>query len=409
MKRVAASDYYEVRKMGTVPSTAFHSLSDLYLPLVGPFAVSVYQCLIHDSSINEPNKVHPHGNLFSKLQMTAGQFEAAMRPLEAVGLVRTFSETTSSASYFIYCVYPPLLPEEFLSDVLFRGMLISYIGEEDVKKLDEQYSVGKIPTDLQECSETFLEFFHPDTYSSNNFRKPAAKAQKAMVNTGFDDNVFNDEFKKFGFNPAFVTQENRVIIAKLGALYDLSSETLAKIAVDSFQVNKLDMASFEKRCIYAIQFPAMTKNRERKSRETLETRRVKHIKMMDSTSPVRFLSYLQGGYRPSDSDIKMIRRLSIDIGLPDPCINALLSYVSEKEGGTLNSAYCEKVAASLVRAGCQTSRDVMDYFERGKKTSSFGKQSKAPNKFVPPKVSEDEEDAESLDSIMAKLKAQEEK
>ena len=399
MKRVAASDYYEVRKMGTVPSTAFHSLSDLYLPLVGPFAVSVYQCLVHDPSIDCPNAVYPHGNLFAKLQMTSGQFESAMKPLEAVGLIKTFVKESENGSYFIYCLYAPLMPEEFLSDILFRGMLVSYIGEKEVKALEKKYATPSLPTNMGECSESFVDYFHPD-FDSGAFNKTKSRKGKAAVKMDFDRNEFVARLAELGIASHRLSGEDFDRIAKLGTLYDLSSGTLAEMAYDCYKDGRLRLGDLEARCAESLKFPFLKRGKGRKSGVDSSSQLAQKIRMMDEMAPARFLSYLQNGHRPAKGDLDLIKSLSVDIGLPDPCINALLDYVSSTNEGRLVPSYCEKIASSMVREGCQSARDAMDHLLRSRKKK---KNEYIPEEPVAPKAEEKEEDGESLESLLAQL------
>ncbi len=402
MKRVAASDYYEVRKMGTVPSTAFHSLSDLYLPLVGPFAVSVYQCLVHDPSIESPNAVYPHGNLFAKLQMTSGQFESAMKPLEAVGLIKTFVKESENGSYFVYCLYAPLMPEEFLSDILFRGMLVSYIGEKEVKALEKKYATPSLPTNMEECSESFVDYFHPD-FNSGAFSKTEPKRRHAAVKTDFDKNAFLKRLAELGITNHQLVTEDFQRIEKLGTLYDLSSETIAEFAFDSYQNGRLNMANLESRCSEALRFQYLRRGSGRKSGVNSSSKLAQKIRLLDEISPSRWLTILQDGHKAEKGDLLLLDTLSHEYGLPDPCINVLIEYASYTSNGRLVPSYCEKIAASMVREGCETARDAMDFLKRTKKRNSqaFFEE---PEKRIDKKNNEGSEE-EVSDEEMKKLLA----
>lgn len=405
MRSVSASDYYEVRKMGSVPTSSLSCLNDLYLPLVGPLGIAAYLSLLNDPSVKNANSVYEHGALLARLQMTSGQFEAAMKPLEAVGLVKTFYQQNEGGAYFVYCLYAPMLPEEFLSDVLFHGMLLTYIGEKETKALEEKYKVPALPKGLEECSESFVEFFHPD-FSSSAFASKGPKKNRRSLNTGFDRNEFDATLGELGITVKRISAEEYDRIGKLGALYDLSSATLGQIAFDCYEGGRLNMTRFEGRCRDSLSFPYLKAGKGEKSRVNSSSALAQKIRMMDEMAPARFLSYLQGGHKPARGDLELIKELSLEIGLPSPCINALLDYVSMTHNGALVPTYCEKVAASMVREGCASSRDAMDYLTRNhkKKQTRFEEKPTFPKKEAPIETKEEEKgEEESLENLLAQL------
>ena len=410
MKPVSASDYYEVRKMGSISSAALASLTDLYLPIIGPLSLSSYQCLIADPTIGKKHSLASHGDILAKLRMTSGQFEAALKPLEAVGLVKTFAKASEDGTYFVYCVYPPLPPEEFLSDILFHGILVNYIGEPAVKELEKKYPMGVEPEDMEECSESFVDFFHPD-FSSALFRGDVQQ-KKRGVNTGFDRNEFKSRLREFGIAVHNLGEDDLERIGKLGALYDLSSSTLAEIAYDCYRDGRLDTKAFELRCRDSLEFSHLRKQGEdRKSRVSGDSKKADLVRMMDNMAPAQYLAYLQNGHKPASADLNLIRNLSVDIGLPNPCINALLSYCVQVHEGRLIPAYVEKLGAALVREGCASSRDAMDYLfrSRKKKTDALKQENNdmgnmfSENKPSTQPLKKEEKQEESLEDLLAQL------
>ena len=75
--------------------------------------------------------------------------------------------------------------------------------------------------------------------------------------------------------------------------------------------------------------------------------------------PASWLAVLQNGHKPADSDLKILESLSLNLGLPNPVINALVDFVLQKNDNILSKAYIEKIGAALAREGVKTSLDAM--------------------------------------------------
>jgi replication initiation and membrane attachment protein DnaB len=98
------------------------------------------------------------------------------------------------------------------------------------------------------------------------------------------------------------------------------------------------------------------------------TRRLaRTIRAMDSLTPVEFLSKLQKGNKPAPSDLAAFGGTHRRDGAIRPLCNALVFYVITTKDGQLPNKYAEKIAASLMRKGIETSLDAMNYFSAGKK------------------------------------------
>jgi replication initiation and membrane attachment protein DnaB len=118
------------------------------------------------------------------------------------------------------------------------------------------------------------------------------------------------------------------------------------------------------------------------------------VRAMDSLSAVDFLSKLQKGGKPASSDLKLINTLVGEMGLPENVCNALVFYVLQIKENVLNASYVEKLAGSLVREGCLTAIDALNYL--GKTGSSLKKRGKKEEnkKTIVPKKEKKEEPVE---------------
>ena len=98
MKRVLPTDFYSSSRITLFSYIDIRMLVDLYLPLIGSNALSVFLRLQQDES-SKDNEIFHHQRLFDALRLTAGEFEAAIRVLEAVGLVKTYVSPGEGVAY----------------------------------------------------------------------------------------------------------------------------------------------------------------------------------------------------------------------------------------------------------------------------------------------------------------------
>lgn len=413
MKNLGAKDFFEVRKEGGFSSSSLLGMGDLYLPLIGTDAFGAYFALL-----GEDGGTKVHEPLLAKLQLSPGEFYKAMLPLEAVGLVKTFYREDGRIHYFIYSLCSPLEPSSFLGDVLFRGVLATYLGEEEVVRLEKKFGLGEKSEakGFAEVSESFPAFFSP------NLTDPLFKANRkkgtksAGAKTSFDYREFQEAFTSLGGRMEALSEEEISRIDRLSALYCLDSGLIAQFAFDSFKGylekgKRVDFSALEKSCRDSLSFPYLHQQKGCKSRISSDSVDANLLRAMDSLTPVQFLSYLQKGHKPAASDLKLLAHLASDLGLSDPSINALLWFTLQKNGNELPYGYADKVGAALVREDCRTSRDAWEYLwnrRKEKKAAASFSPSRGKPSFVAPKeeASEDKPPQvsdEEVDAALAEL------
>ena len=385
MKRLGASDLFEVRKGGTFSSSSLLAMGELYLPLVGPSAFALYFALL-----GEGKKTSSHERLFQKVQLSPGDFYKAMLPLEAVGLVRTFYREEGAIHYFIYLLCPPLEPSSFLQDILFRGTLVKCLGEEAVKALEKKYLVEgeKGAEGFEEVSESFPSYFSPDLNDPVFGANSGVKSGKRKIDLGFDYREFASSFEGRGPKASTLAEGEIEKIARLSALYCLPSSTIGEFAADAYRGyegkgKRIDFPSLEKACRDSLPFPYLHQEASSKSQISSDSIDANLLKAMDSLPPTKFLSYLQKGHKPASSDLKILNHLANDLGLADPAINVLLWFTLQRNDNELPYGYCDKVGASLIRQGCSNSRDAWEYLtskkKKERKEPSFGTGKRKPS------------------------------
>ncbi len=366
MKPVSNHDYYQCKRCYGASGMDLASLTDFYLPLIGTDAYGVFLALIR-----EGDSTYLHESLFRLLGLTPGEFENALNALEAVGLVRTFVKNEGAQTLFVYCLYAPLHAAEFNGDIMLSGTLKGKLGEETYERLLARHNGDEAVTDMEEVSASFPSYF-TKTFDAKYYLGAGKNSRidgKATVKTGFDRVAFLEKLSELGLRKNALSEEEILIIEKIATLYSLNESTIAEIVFPTLKVNapvgkKVDRELVAKMAAQAMPFGYLKEEPGESSHVDSDTILAQKVKMMDSMPPARWLSVLQKGHKPASSDLKLVEHLLIDIGLPAPCVNALLEYVLVKNDNVLSAAYCEKIAAAMVREGCKSARDAMDYLMR---------------------------------------------
>lgn len=407
MKDLSPSDLFEIRPQSLFSSRDSDYLYDFYAPMIGLKAVSLFFALLHEA----PGETISHEAFLSKNQSSIGEMVASLSALEAVGLVASYEKKGDKFAYFIYCLYAPKTPKEFFDNVLFIGTLRKYLDNDKINALAKKYALLPPPSDFEGVSMSFRDYFSPD-YSDPTYQAPSPTSggrKTGAIQTGFDKNAFLKAIlaKDPRFSLDSFSSEEMVKIARLAALYSYTEEAMASFVYPHYRYSasvgsRIDFAAVNAECVDSLRFTYLHPTPALSSEVHDDSALARVIRMMDSSSPVEFLSKLQKGNKPAPSDLQLLEELTVDMGLSAPVCNALVFYVISTKDGQLPNKYAEKIAASLIRKGILTSLDAMNYFSAGK--TSFGKKAafaSAPSKPV-------EEAAKPLDEepvVLAKDEA----
>ncbi len=373
MKEFSPSDVFECRPQSLFSSRDRDYLLDFYAPLIGIKALSFYFALANEA----PGEALSFESFLKKNQASIGELQTALVALEAVGLVASFRKQGEKFTYFVLALYAPKTPKEFFDNVLFIGTLRKYLDNDKINALSRKYALLPLPNDFENVSEGFREYFAPD-FSDPVFQEntPNVGGRKTgAIQTGFDKNAFLRALiaEDPRFNANSLSEEELVKLARLSALYSYDEETMASFVAPHYlfaqeKGSRVDFFAVEKEAKESLRFTYLHPTPAKKSEVHDDGALARTIRAMDSLSPVEFLSKLQKGNKPASSDLALLEELTVEMGLSAPLCNALVFYVITTKDGQLPNKYAEKIAASLMRKGIETSLDAMNYFSLGKKS-----------------------------------------
>jgi len=377
-----SNDVFTVRVSTLIADYDRETITNLYQPLIGYASIALYFSLWSEASKNQ-NQAFNHETLLAKMQISVGEFLKARKRLEAVGLLKTYSENNMGLKSYHYELFAPKSPDEFFNDTLLYGLLINYLGEEDAKKLNHYYSVKSSPKG-EDISASFKEVFHPD-FESKAFIKalnnnPGIGRNRAKMKLDFNLETFFNSLNEVSqiSSDAFSKTELKEIM-RLASLNGVDEANAASVVADSFiptnaKGKRVDFEKVTKVFQEETNYSYLSSFNVNKNSSSSKVNYVssngmlaQKVNMMESVTPVEYLTILQGGISPASADLNVIDNLSKKFKLPNSVINVIIEYSLMKNNNILSKNYTEKIAASLVRSGITTALDAMNYLRQTSK------------------------------------------
>lgn len=391
MEYLSEKDYYEIRLAALISNEDEDVVLRLYQPLVGALGAALYLNLLSEKKAEEEGYVASIGDLMVRMQVSQGMLLEAKRSLEAVGLVKSYLKESPEGRYFIFELYAPKTPAAFFADVLFRGLLIQYVGEKKARRLANAYELAEaIPAEYREDSASFVDVYNPD-YNDRSFASDVGGDllghRSGRVKTVFDYARFYEALKEVSqIDPKALGEKDMKELARLATLFGLEEAALARIVAAEYEPEEkrhLDYGALAEACKDALGFPRYPRRPGARSKLASKSELASKVRLMDEISPAKFLSILQNNTKPAGKDLDIINRLSENYGFSSGVINVIVDYVLYKSDNMLSYSFCESVAAQLAREGVKTTVDAMNYLNRLAKKRARRERKEAPAPAAP--------------------------
>ncbi len=421
MKVLSSKDYLEVTANSLIADYDRDILTNLYQPIFGYTALSVYFSLWSEMNNQKVTSISTHEQFLARMQMPTGVFVDARKSLEACGLLRTYVEAAGEVNVYTYELYAPKTPKLFFDNALLYGMLIKCIGENEAKRLKSIYKIDNENEFGEEISAHFHEVFHPE------FDDPAfmIAAKSASDSIGRNSSKIKGEFSYETFfnslneisqikEDAF-TKKDMKELERIATLYGVdemvAANTVASIYNPTVSKGKrIDFVKLTKLFQDETNFAYLsTKNYSGvKNLVSGKTDLAYKINMMETKSPKDYLSILQNGTKPAGADLRLIDDLSKNFNLNNSVINVIVDFILSTNNNILSRALSEKIAASIAREGIETAVDAMNYLKKVSKPKGQRKQTsniKVENDAVEEKQPENkkEKDEPSWEQLLDEL------
>lgn len=403
---LSKDDYYEVYLKSLISDVDRETLTMLYQPIIGANAVSLYLSLYIEFKKNK-NRINDsyqtHDDLVATMGLNISEIQSARRKLEAIGLMQTYYKEENKTSFYLYLLFAPKTPKEFFDDILFKGLLISKIGEKRVQSLMRKYKEKEFSLEgYSDITDGFKNVFNPN-FDSNAFKDDSSISgfdRKAIdVSKGFDVSLFLRTIENsYGIIPNSIGLNDIKKISEIALLYGISEITFADLFSQSIKNNTIDYKQITELAIKEKDFNII-RNDKMSIPNDSSSKLGKKIQMMSTLSSYDYLKIKQNTGKVSDSDANLIMELSTDFGLNYSVINCLLDYCIERTG-KLSKAYVTKIASSIRRENITSTLECMDYLKKSNRKAT----KKSGNTIETEKSKNTEEISDSqLDELLSGL------
>ncbi len=349
---------------------------DLYQPIIGPLAVSLYFTFISDlDKYDNRSDVLSHHHLMIMLKSGLDVIKKACSSLEGVGLIKTFVKLNDNQNNYIYEIYSPISPNEFLNHPVLNIVLYNNIGDTEYKKLCNHYK--KIQIDMKEYEDISSTLSSTYISISNNIRNDSIKSREEIgINVGevidFDtliSSIPNNIISDKAFN-----KRTRELINNLAFVYDIDNLRMIDMVRMSIETN--GMINKEKLISNVRKYYDFNNNGNLptliyrtqpdylKQKYSDTSNRGKMLYVFENTSPYDFLMGKNKGIKPTSRDLKLLEYLAVELKMKPAVINVLIDYVLRINDNKLNRNYVEAIAGGWIRSNIDTASKAMERAEK---------------------------------------------
>ena len=363
----------------------------LYQPIIGINATSLFLSLwsyLDKLELMSVDMTHHH--LMTNMRLKLSDIVEAREKLEAIGLIKTYLRKDNINNY-IYELYSPLTPYEFLNNPILSVSLYNNVGKVEYEKIKEYFRIPKINLkEYEDISCNFNDVF--ESTNSSSFLSMVEDLKRTNVNklsivSKIDiDNMVSlipDEM----FNIRSLTKTTKDLIYQLSFIYNLDDEQMSEMIRNSLNEKRtIDKTLLRSNCRKYYQFensgklPSLIyRNQPEYLRKPIgdTSKRAKMIYQFETTSPYDYLLSKHGGNSLTKNETAILEYLVIDMGLKPGVVNVLLDYVLKINNNKLIKNFISVIAEQWSRSKIETVEDAMEFAEKEyKKTKNLKKTTK---------------------------------
>lgn len=377
-KTILPADTYTVVNRTILTDYERKTIINLYEPIIGPNATSLYFILWQDLERSETaDQKFNHHHLMSILKLGLEPVTNARRALESVGLVRSFYKSGEVNDYF-YEIYSPLTPNEFFNHPIFSVVLYNNIGSVEYNNLVSFYKKQvSVPKDYEEITTSIDVNFKSISAQNLSVEPDVEKTESPGIRISddyIDFNLLMSSLPKGLISEKALNKRTRNLINSLSFVYDLDTLKmceLLRLVVNENGVIDKDTLRLNARKYYQFNnsgsLPTLiyrTQPEHLKSPTGDMSNRGKMLYIFENTSPYDFLRSKYHGTEPTARDLNLLEYLAVDLELKPSVINVLIDYVLKSNDNKLTKGYVETIAGQWKRLRIETADSAMRIAER---------------------------------------------
>ncbi|WP_058307135.1 replication initiation and membrane attachment family protein [Gracilibacillus massiliensis] len=369
--KILPSELYSVDTSQELSLFYTNSLTHLYQPLIGIDAMSLYQTLYTESTLNSDYQTHHM--LMNYIGLPLDRIYRARRKLEAIGLLQTFEETNEEQKVYQYLIHPPQSAHRFFENDFLSHLLYHQLGSDKYKKIKQAFVKQEHKKNAhKETTARFEEVFQlVDQQPSPTQLQSHEKEMEVPIGEKVDFEWL-EQILKQRMLPVeqILTVSARKLINQMFVAYDLTNQDIEKALIWSINdENQLLTNEFKNACMDLVRATkpnvslhvASDKQKvaAEKPKNPSKSKADQFIEMLEHISPRQLLQDLSGGNQPSQHDLKVISEVMTNQGLNPGVMNVLLHYVLLKTDMKLSKSYLETIASHWARKNVKTVRQAM--------------------------------------------------
>ena len=398
------------------------NLINLYEPIIGPLAISLYLTLWSDLDRTLTfSDSYNHHHLMTFLKSNLNDIREARSALEALGLIKTYYKEGDNINYYIYELYSPISAYEFFNHPILNIVLYNNLGVNEYNNLIKSYKkVNFKYDDYKDISSKLNDTFKSSAY--NNFSNENIKnknSNKPKLDNLIDFDVLKESIpNKVLGNNAF-NKKTKELINNLAFIYNLDTlkvSEILRLTIDENGLINKELFIKEVRKYYEYNnggsLPTIiyrTQPEHLKSPEGDLSSAGKMVYIFENTTPYDFLKSKYKNNNPTPRDLKLLEYLALELNMPPAVINVLIDYVLRISDNKLNKAYVETIAGQWTRLGIKTAREAMnqakkEYKKKPKK--EINKSVKLPTWFDNEQkdINVSEEEKKEIEALLKEFK-----
>ncbi len=369
------TDTYNVINKTIITDLDKKIIIDLYQPIIGYNAISLYFSLLND--LDKTNIISQElffNHLINNMQISINEIKSSIERLEAIGLIATYLKKGEINNY-LFNIYSPLSAEEFFNNPILNMILYSNIGKEEYEIKVAYYKTPKISTkDYENITHRFDEVFQ--STPSNiymMYEDIRTRQSNKMVFTNYDFELLQSGINNFDAEK-WLTDTNKELIINLSVLYNIDVLNMQNMLMSSINSKGLiDKELLRKNCRNYYQFeqdgnlPTLIYKKQPsylKSNVSDKSKRSKMIYTFENINPYNFIKSKYKDGKVTTRDLKIIEDLLIDQKLNPGVVNVLIDYVLKINNQKLNKNYIEAIAGHWKRLDIKTVTQAMEQCEK---------------------------------------------
>ena len=369
---------------------------DLYQPIIGPIALSLYFTFISDLSINNSlSRDYTHHHLMIVLKNGLDVIKQARNSLESVGLIKTFVKVDENLNDYVYEIYSPLNPSDFFNHPVLSIILYNNIGEKEYGYLKEYYKKPYINmSEYKDISNTLNKtYVSISNFNQNSYEMSTKEILGVNMGENVDFDLIISSIPKNIISDKAFNKKTRELINNLSFVYDI--DNLRMIDLIRLSIDNNGMINKEKlvgnvRKYYDFNnngnLPTLiyrTQPEYLKQKYNDNSNRGKMLYVFENTSPFEFLMGKYRGVKPTSRDLKLLEYLAVELKMKPAVINVLIDYILRINDNKLNRSYVEAIAGGWIRSNITTASAAMERAEKEHKKNKTHVFTKKQEENVP--------------------------